>query len=168
MAHLSSPGKWSLLMDAFCETSLSDALVSGPHEAGLWPCTQVRCSSGRQTPGILKSPSVSFGPVWISAGSSPRENRCDCTMILMSFCRKAPFKNTNPERKEQKQEAALTSRLLQEFKFYKFQTHCNFCFIHRHTDASFLFFFLVWKCGGPIEWQRTSSQSRGQETDIDE
>lgn len=92
MAHLSSPGKWSLLMDAFCETSLSDALVSGLHEAGLWPCTQVRCSSGRQTPGILKSPSVSFGPVWISAGSSPRENRCDCTMILMSFCRKAPFK----------------------------------------------------------------------------
>lgn len=24
-------------MDAFCETRLSDALVSGLHEAGLWP-----------------------------------------------------------------------------------------------------------------------------------
>lgn len=47
-------------MDVFCETSLSDALVSGLHEAGDLACTQVRCSSGRQTPGILKSPSVSF------------------------------------------------------------------------------------------------------------
>lgn len=54
--------------------------------------TQACCSSGGQTWEILKSPSVSFGPVWISAGSSASENRCDCTMILMSFVERAHSK----------------------------------------------------------------------------
>lgn len=106
--------------------------------------TQVRCSSWRQTPGILKSPSVSFWPVWISAGNSLRENRCDCTVILMSFVER-PHSKYNPKRKEQKKEAALTSRLLKEgsneVKFYKLQTHCIFCITHRrHWCKLFIFF----------------------------
>lgn len=74
-------------MVEFCEMSYSDALVSSLYKAGYW------CYTGGKHEKFSSQSASFFStyPVWISAGSSASQYRCDCYDIN-ELCRRTPFK----------------------------------------------------------------------------